>query len=54
VLVLRAWLEEGGLRARITSTLDLEHEDERVEVAATSDDVLASVARWLEALVTPR
>ncbi len=53
MLVLRAWTADGGLRARVTSTLDIERGDEGVEVAASADAVLAIVARWLEALVTP-
>lgn len=53
MLVVRAWTEQDGLRARITSTLDIEHGEQRVEVAGTADAALAIVASWLERLVTP-
>ena len=56
-LVVRAWVEperdEGdALRARITYTTDLAaQEDETVRLAATRDQILGTVAEWLNKLI---
>ncbi|HZO98304.1 MAG TPA: hypothetical protein VFB42_13130 [Gaiellaceae bacterium] len=54
VLVIRAWLEEGfgdrALRARITRT-SAGDEGTAETVAATEEDVLATVREWLRDLV---
>ena len=56
LLVVRVWVEgdsaEGGLRARITQTVDL-FEPEVITTAATTDDVHAAVRGWLEAYLAP-
>jgi hypothetical protein len=49
-LVIRAWFEDGQLRARVTSTTDLRAPDETVVVAADREGVLAAVRAWLDAL----
>ena len=51
--MVRVWLEDdpddGGLRARITHTLDLvEGEEVVVAAAATIEDVYVAVRVWLE------
>jgi hypothetical protein len=51
VLVLRVWARgrlPEGLRARITSSLDLSSGDEVVTMAADVESVLAAVRDWLE------
>jgi len=58
VLVIRAWLEEGlgerALRARITQVSDV-MSSTTVETAASSEeDVLRTVAEWLETFVAAR
>jgi hypothetical protein len=53
VLVIRAWLEEGGmpvdLRARITETLDVSAPSPVEAVAASEEEVVAIVVAWLRA-----
>lgn len=54
VLVVRAWIEEDaerGLRARITSTLDIARGDEVVSLAARPEEIYEAVREWLEAFV---
>ena len=53
VLVVRAWVEEGGagFRARITYTVDLASVEETMVTASTTDEVVASVRSWLEAFL---
>ncbi len=51
VLVIRAWLEDGTaaeLRARLISVDDVETGQERVSWAASTEEVCAAVATWLE------
>jgi hypothetical protein len=48
VLVIRAWTEDGPLRARITATTDASRHHERIIAAATPDQVLAAVQAWLD------
>ena len=53
-LVIRAWLKDDsatGLRARITSTLDLSSDGEIVTVACTGAEVSAAVDSWLQAFL---
>jgi hypothetical protein len=53
VLVIRAWLEEGKLRARITRRLDISSPT-TVESAATSEDEILGVVRaWLLEFIRP-
>jgi hypothetical protein len=50
VVVIRAWLEPVGahpFRARITTRLDLEAGADQVEAAASIEDVIVRVERWL-------
>jgi hypothetical protein len=53
VLVIRAWLEEGGvssdLRARITQTLDTAAPSPVEAVAASEEEIVAIVVAWLRA-----
>jgi len=53
VLVVRAWIERGsGLRARITSTLDVSRRGNRsADAARTPEEIKAAVGRWLDAFV---
>ena len=53
VLIIRVWTEaDGGMRARLTQTVDVEAPDSGVTVettAATEEDLLETVRSWLEA-----
>ncbi len=53
VLVIRAWLEDGGvsgdLRARITETLDVSAPSPVESVAASEEEIVAIVVAWLRA-----
>ena len=54
VLVVRIWVEPGaggGLRARMTSTLDVTEQDEVVTVASTPEGIAAVVGRWIDDFV---
>ena len=54
VLVIRAWFEPGaggGLRARLTGTLDVETREETVTVASSAHGVATAVLEWLDAFV---
>ena len=57
VLVIRVWMEaDGGMRARMTQTVDVEAPDSEVTVettAATEEDLLETVRSWLEAYRSP-
>jgi hypothetical protein len=50
-LVIRAWIESGSLRARVTRTLDTSVRDDVVSVVATPQDVTQIVVDWLDAFV---
>ena len=55
VLVVRAWFEPGaggGLRARITETLDVTEPDEAVTVSSSAEGVVAAVSIWIEAFLS--
>ena len=56
VLVIRAWREaDGGMRARLTQTVDVEASDPEVAVeivAATEGDILEAVRSWLAAFAS--
>jgi hypothetical protein len=51
VMVVRVWIEveSGGLRARLTGTHDIAHDEETTVTAATVDDIVAIVRDWVEA-----
>jgi hypothetical protein len=51
VLVIRAWIESGSLRARVTRTLDTSVRDDAVSVVATPQEVTRIVVDWLDAFV---
>ena len=52
VAVVRVWIEpDGGLRGRITTTLDVAAPEEVVAVAAGPQDVARAVTEWLDAFV---
>lgn len=54
LLVVRAWLEDDrpdGLRARITSTVDLARRDSAVTTAHTPEEIQEAVRAWLAALI---
>jgi len=50
VLLVRAWIEEGRLKARV---LRLAGGETETVVAVGADAVLAAVAGWLELLAPP-
>ena len=50
MLVIRAWIEEGRLRARITRTLDISSRDVVETVAASDDEIVTIVRAWLREL----
>jgi hypothetical protein len=50
-LVIRAWIESGSLRARVTRTLDTRVRDDAVSVVATPQDVTRIVVEWLDAFI---
>ncbi len=53
VLVVRAWREDAGpagLRVRVTWVDDVEQGREQTTAAASTEDVLAIVRRWLDAV----
>jgi len=47
VLVIRAWLEEGALRARITRRLDVTAPHTVESAAASEEEILRIVCAWL-------
>jgi hypothetical protein len=48
VMIIKVWLEAGGLRARLTSTFDVEQEDPRaVNTVGSAAGVQAVMAEWL-------
>jgi hypothetical protein len=50
-LVIRAWIESGSFRARVTRSLDVSTRDDVVSVVAAPDEVTRIVVDWLEAFV---
>jgi hypothetical protein len=58
VLVIRVWMEgdpeAGGLRARITQTLDLSAPEQLGRVAASQEEIASIVQEWLDAFVAGR
>jgi hypothetical protein len=52
VLVIRAWREDGDIRARITQTPDTEQPGFEQEAAAGEDAIVAAVRAWLRAFTT--
>lgn len=55
VMVVRIWIEGDGcgLRARLTATDDISSGEETTTTAATLEDVLDVVRRWVEAFAAP-
>jgi hypothetical protein len=51
VLVVRAWIEGGELRARITYTRDIGSAGTAELAAASHEEVLAAVEAWLRRFV---
>jgi hypothetical protein len=53
VLVLRIWTESANrsLRARITSTLDVDGGAQESQAAASAEQILTAVRAWIEAFV---
>ena len=47
VLVIRVWSEQRGLRARISSSLDIERGQEVVTVVGSAEEIQATVTDWL-------
>ena len=48
VMIIKVWFEAGGLRARLTSTFDVEQDEPRaVNTASSAAGVQAVVAEWL-------
>jgi hypothetical protein len=53
VLVIRAWVEGGELRARIVHTRDIGSTTTVEGAAASVEDVLRAVEDWLGSFVAP-
>jgi hypothetical protein len=57
-MVIRVWTEaDGGIRARLTKTVDVEAPDSEVtdeKAAATEEEILEAVRSWLEAYASTR
>ncbi len=54
LLVLRLWTEpRGGMRVRLTSTIELQQTQPATTYAASRAEVLLLVARWLDDLAPP-
>jgi hypothetical protein len=53
VLVIRVWLEQRGLRARISSSLDIERGEEVVTVVGSIEEIQATVTEWLRRFAAP-
>jgi len=52
VLLIRAWVEaDGGLRARITRTLDASSHEQIVTAAASPEEVVRAIVEWLDAFL---
>lgn len=51
LLVLRVWVDEGGLRARITEVLALDGPEQQVAGQTTVDGICDLVLRWLQRFV---
>jgi hypothetical protein len=51
VMILRAWTEEpsDAIRVRITHTLDVSSDEQQSRVAASAEEVVDAVRRWLAA-----
>jgi hypothetical protein len=47
VLVIRVWLEQTELRARVSRSLDIETGERVVSVVTGPKEIQATVARWL-------
>ena len=54
VIVISAWREGSGLRARIVETLDVTTPETSVAMGGSIEEVLAAVQASLEALLTQR
>jgi hypothetical protein len=54
VLVIRAWLEEGALRARITRRLDASAPNTVESTVASEEQILTVVRAWLREFVRSR
>jgi hypothetical protein len=55
VLAIRIWVEQASphqLRARITSTTDVEGRNEVIATATTADEIEKAVGQWFHAYVT--
>lgn len=50
VLVVRAWIEDGRLKARITRTVDVEQRDSITTAASTAEQIHTEVRHWLDEL----
>ena len=53
MLVIRVWLEEGGLRARITHTLDAAGSETVTAAAASEPEILEAVRGFLRSFEAP-
>jgi hypothetical protein len=55
VMVIRVWFEPGaggGLRARMTGTLDLETREQTVTVSASPEGIADVVLAWLGSFIS--
>lgn len=51
--LVRAWIEDGSVRARITETLDITGRHRTTHEVAGTDEIESLLRDWLEALTTP-
>ncbi len=53
VFLVRVWIEDGSVRARITESLDSTARPETAVAVAGADEIEASLHGWLEAFAMP-
>jgi hypothetical protein len=53
VLVIRAWLEDGTLRARIIRRLDISSPTTVESAAMSENEILRAVRAWLSEFIGP-
>lgn len=55
MLVVRVWFEQppdGGLRARVTRTLDVTSRDETSTVVSTPGEITSAMVDWLDSVIS--
>jgi hypothetical protein len=51
--LMRVWIEDGSVRARITETLDLTGREQTTLAVAGNDEIEARLHSWLQAFTAP-